>query len=150
MKVKTEKAVLITVPVLPSRSGLSSGYSGMHSRKSSQMAAALSGEYRARTCNGLRPLILIASASRCDSVSKARATERCPSRVATWSALSPSESVASKLAPFWIRADTTFACPAAEATCSAVWRCASRSSACGHANSTHEATSKWQMNKICF
>jgi hypothetical protein len=55
--------------------------------------------------------------------------------------LSPSESVASKLAPFSIRADSTLACPAADATCKAVQRCASRSSVCTQRNHLHDTTS---------
>lgn len=44
------------VPVFPSASGLSRGYSGMHSRNSSKMVAAFSLPYCPRMCSGDWPL----------------------------------------------------------------------------------------------
>lgn len=44
------------LPVFPSASGLSRGYSGMHSKKRSKMAAALSFPYCPRMCIGDWPL----------------------------------------------------------------------------------------------
>lgn len=44
------------VPVFPSASGLSRGYSGMHSRNSSKMVAAFSLPYCPRMCRGDWPL----------------------------------------------------------------------------------------------
>lgn len=45
------------IPVLPSASGLSRGYSGMHSKKRSKMAAAFSLPYCPKMCSGDWPLI---------------------------------------------------------------------------------------------
>lgn len=45
------------IPVFPSASGLSRGYSGMHSKKRSKMAAAFSLPYCPKMCSGDWPLI---------------------------------------------------------------------------------------------
>lgn len=99
----------------------------MHSKKSSKIVAELSRPYRARVCKGLRPLRLIASASKRDSVSKVLTTAKWPSLIATCKALSPSESTASNSAPFCSSALTTASWPDSAATCSGVRLCASLS-----------------------
>ncbi len=50
------KLVVLYQPVFPSLSGLSRGYSGMHSKNSSKIAAAFSFPYWPRTCMGDWPL----------------------------------------------------------------------------------------------
>lgn len=53
----SEKQEPPNIPVFPSASGLSRGYSGMHSRNSSKMVAAFSLPYCPRMCSGDWPLI---------------------------------------------------------------------------------------------
>lgn len=92
----------------------------MHSKNSSQIAAEFSFPHRQSSCSGFLPLRLTVSASRLDSVSKTRATAKCPSLTATWRALSPSTFNASQSAPWLSRAETTVACPTSLAMCKAV------------------------------
>lgn len=96
------------------------GYFGIHSKKSSQIAAAFSLAHLHNSCNGFRPFKLIASASMVLSVKSALATCKWPDRAATCNALSPSPSRASQSAAFCSKADITADLPASDATCSAV------------------------------
>lgn len=56
---------LYYIPVFPSASGLSRGYSGMHSKKRSKMAAAFSLPYCPKICSGDWPLIKQVGKVRC-------------------------------------------------------------------------------------